>query len=75
MATRTRQVRRGPGETVCPSCKGLTNNSDLVEIIRSDKRKGKVVCTSCGIQYLRTVNGDLKTHKGPVQIPDQQTLI
>ena len=75
MATRTRRVRRGPGETVCPSCKGLTNNSDLVEIIRSNKRKGKVVCTGCGIKYLQTVNGDLKPTKGPVQIPGQQTLI
>lgn len=64
-----------PGETVCPVCKSLTNNKDLVEIVRSGNKKGKVVCTSCGIDHLRMVNGDLKPTKGPVQIPGQQTLI
>lgn len=56
-------------------CKALTNNRDLVEIVRPDKKKGKVVCTSCGVNHLRTVYGDLKPIKGPVQIPGQQSLI
>lgn len=64
-----------PGESLCPVCRHYVPNKDLVEIVRSGNKKGKVVCTSCGIDHLRMVNGDLKPTKGPVQIPGQQTLI
>lgn len=75
MAVKTRKVRRMPGDSRCPVCRHYVPNSDLVEIIRSDKKKGKVVCTDCGINHLRLINGDLKPTKGPVQIPGQQSLI
>lgn len=75
MPARLQRVRTGPGETVCPTCRHLTANADLVEIVHFGKKKGKRVCTGCGLAYLRARNTDLRPHKGPVQTDRQQSII
>lgn len=73
MAT-TRQPRLAPGSTKCPRCRHIVANADIVEIVQDGNKKGKRVCTSCGIEYLKTTGFKASPAKGPVQSKGQTQL-